>query len=485
MPKTSLKKTVKPRRNLVSKQSRKKGKKRTSMRSPLLLWRRARFNPLTLTIIVVGVLALGYLVVKSFAATPYCTLSITGSGTPSNSNQYTATWHNYNYFGAQLTAKLVHTYNGNVKNLAFSASGSTPVVPASATEKGYRYEVYNGGSSPAYSCTPNSVPPPPPPPPSNSTYCTLTISGSPTAGYKANWVNTNVWVTNNPSARLANTYTGSAPAVLAYSAAGSHPISPAPGATNGYRYTVWNAGAATSVTCTATVTVPATGGGGGGGSGGGSGGGGSGGGSGGGDSGGGVGERSSAGDDGGGEEAPREDASNQAADDGFESSGWDWQPDAAGVESDFGSFEGLPEFDEIDIEDIFGKSDEEIQDLIDETLNLNSDGTSKSSSGGPAGETILRSYSGKLKLFPPEEALANGATEIRYYVNNRLKKTVKKAPYNYTLDTTRHKNGRYILRIVPYQGKEKLHEYKYILSIKNNLTFWQQAYNFFTSPFVR
>ena len=79
----------------------------------------------------------------------------------------------------------------------------------------------------------------------------------------------------------------------------------------------------------------------------------------------------------------------------------------------------------------------------------------------------------------------DGPDQVNYYINAKLKAKVKKSPYSYTLDTTRLKNGRYALTIVPYQNGEKLGEYSYGITIKNKLNFWQQMFNVITSPFSR
>lgn len=106
------------------------------------------------------------------SGTPYCTLSISGSGVPSASNPYRATWTNYNINPPGTSAKLKNTQNGNEASLGYSQSGSANIVPANNTTSGYRYTVYRDNSS-VVSCTasvtpssnPNNPPPPPPPPP--------------------------------------------------------------------------------------------------------------------------------------------------------------------------------------------------------------------------------------------------------------------------------------------------------------------------------
>ncbi len=155
-------------------------------------------------------------------------------------------------------------------------------------------------------------------------------------------------------------------------------------------------------------------------------------------------------------------------------------PDYSFVIPDDGSLDGgtdaLPSLGEVELDDLSGASEEEIDKIIEEKTTTES---------GVDSEAAARSYGGKLKILPPEDALAEGANEMRYYLNGKLKATVKKSPYAYTLDTTRLKNGRYVLTIVSYQGGEKLEEYSYVLSVKNSLTFWQKIYNLISSPFAK
>ncbi len=132
---------------------------------------------------------------------------------------------------------------------------------------------------------------------------------------------------------------------------------------------------------------------------------------------------------------------------------------------------------EVSLDDLSGASEDDINKIIEEKT--------QSSGDGVGSEAAARSYGGKLKILPPEEAIANGANEMRYYINGKLKATVKKAPYAYTLDSTRMKNGRYVLSIAAYQDGEKLDEYSYVLSVKNSLTFWQKIYNLISSPFAK
>jgi hypothetical protein len=156
-------------------------------------------------------------------------------------------------------------------------------------------------------------------------------------------------------------------------------------------------------------------------------------------------------------------------------------PDYSFVIPDDGSIGGgtdaLPELGEVSLDDLSGASEDDISKIIEEKTQSSGDGLDS--------EAAARSYGGKLKILPPEEAIANGANELRYYINGKLKATVKKAPYAYTLDSTRMKNGRYVLSIVPYQDGEKLDEYSYVLSVKNTLTFWQKIYNLISSPFAK
>ncbi len=139
--------------------------------------------------------------------------------------------------------------------------------------------------------------------------------------------------------------------------------------------------------------------------------------------------------------------------------------------------DALPSLGEVSLDDLSNASTEDINKIIEEKTT--------SSSGGNDSEAAARSYGGKLKILPPEEAVTAGANEMRYYINGKLKSTVKKSPYAYTLDSTRVKNGRYALTIASYQNGEKLDEYSYVLSIKNSLTFWQKIYNLISSPFAK
>jgi hypothetical protein len=156
-------------------------------------------------------------------------------------------------------------------------------------------------------------------------------------------------------------------------------------------------------------------------------------------------------------------------------------PDYSFVIPDDGSLDGgtdaLPSLGEVSLDDLSSASEDDISKIIEEKT--------QAADGSVDNEAVARSYGGKLKILPPEEALSNGANEMRYYINGKLKATVKKAPYAYTLDSTRMKNGRYVLSIAAYQDGEKLDEYSYVLSVKNSLTFWQKIYNLISAPFAK
>ena len=149
-------------------------------------------------------------------------------------------------------------------------------------------------------------------------------------------------------------------------------------------------------------------------------------------------------------------------------------PDSGSSSLDGGT-DALPSIGEVSLDDLSNASAEEIDKIIEEKTS--------SGSGDVESEGVSKSYGGKLKILPPEDAMAEGANEVRYYINAKLKATVKKSPYAFNLDTTRLKNAQYILTIVPYQNGEKGQEYSYVLSVKNNLTFWQKIYNVITAPF--
>ncbi len=122
------------------------------------------FKPWQAFVAMAVVALAGWGVVRfSQAATPYCTLSITGS----SSSGYLANWANYNYFGASLSAQLVNTTTGNTVALPFSASGSRAISPLTNGTTGYRYTVFNNGAATTISCTARvttgTTPPPPPP----------------------------------------------------------------------------------------------------------------------------------------------------------------------------------------------------------------------------------------------------------------------------------------------------------------------------------
>lgn len=138
--------------------------------------------------------------------------------------------------------------------------------------------------------------------------------------------------------------------------------------------------------------------------------------------------------------------------------------------------EALPSLGDVSLGDISNSTPDQIDQIIE-------DNTPSTTSDTPSSEAANRSYSGKLKLTPPSQDVSDGATEFRYYLDAKLKKTVKKSPYAFVLDSTRLKNKKYILTIVSYSGGDKLNESSYILSVKNNLNFWQKLYNVITLPF--
>lgn len=146
------------------------------------------------------------------------------------------------------------------------------------------------------------------------------------------------------------------------------------------------------------------------------------------------------------------------------------------VSQDDGDSEALLSLGEVSLEDLEGASDEKIQEIIEESIT-------KSNTSAKT-EVINRTFAGKLKLLPPGQAMSDGPDQMYYYINGKLKAKVKKSPFSYTLDTTRLKNARYALTIVPYQNGEKLGEYTYGITIKNNLNFWQKIYNIITAPFA-
>lgn len=146
------------------------------------------------------------------------------------------------------------------------------------------------------------------------------------------------------------------------------------------------------------------------------------------------------------------------------------------VSQDDGDSEALLSLGEVSLEDLEGASDEKIQEIIEESI-------SKSNTSAKA-DVINRTFAGKLKLLPPGQAMSDGPDQMYYYINGKLKAKIKKSPFSYTLDTTRLKNSRYALTIVPYQNGEKLGEYTYGITIKNNLNFWQKIYNIITAPFA-
>ena len=139
-------------------------------------------------------------------STPYCTLSISGSGVPSASNMYSASWANYNVNSTNLSAKLKNTQNGNEATLGYSQSGSAGIVPAANTTSGYRYTVYSNGtaiSSCTATVTPSSNPqnPPPenPPPPQPNAYntCLTKAMVAPSATPSVSGLGTENYVTIN------------------------------------------------------------------------------------------------------------------------------------------------------------------------------------------------------------------------------------------------------------------------------------------------
>lgn len=147
--------------------------------------------------------------------------------------------------------------------------------------------------------------------------------------------------------------------------------------------------------------------------------------------------------------------------------------------SDDGAYEALLDLGEVSLEDLSGASNQKIQEIIEaKTKELKA-----KKAAGSSGDVINRAYAGKLKLLPPGQAVSDGPDQVNYYMNAKLKAKVKKSPFSYTLDTTRLKNGRYALTIVPYQNGEKLGEYSYGITIKNKLNFWQQIFNVITNPF--
>ncbi len=146
------------------------------------------------------------------------------------------------------------------------------------------------------------------------------------------------------------------------------------------------------------------------------------------------------------------------------------------VSQDDGDSEALISLGEVSLEDLSGASDEKIQEIIEENISKSNTSTKT--------DVINRTFAGKLKLLPPGQAMSDGPDQMYYYINGKLKAKVKKSPFSYTLDTTRLKNAQYALTIVPYQNGEKLGEYTYALTVKNNLNFWQKVYNLITAPFA-